>query len=64
MNIEFKNGNILITVPYNEGKGYPKSTSGKSRVVASSNGFAAIPGAPDNVKVNLNVIEIIAKGDR
>lgn len=64
MNIEYKDGVITIKVPYAEGQEYPKSSTGKSRIVGGTSGFTGIPGAPAAVKVNLSVIEIIAKDKR
>lgn len=64
MNIELKDGNIIITLPYDPTTVYPKSATGKSKIVGTTNGFTTVEGGPDKLKVSLNVIEIIPKGER
>lgn len=64
MKIEYKDGNIVITVPYEAGKEYPKSSTGKSRMVGTSSGFLPVAGTPDSVKVNFSIIEVIPKDKR
>ena len=49
---EVKNGNLVITCAINGGV---PSKSGKSLVVASTNGFVEVPGS--DIKVNLNAIK-------
>lgn len=53
-NIEIvvKDGKAIITVDLS--KDYGPSSSGKSRIIASSEGNAEIPGAP-GVKLGLNI---------
>jgi hypothetical protein len=50
--IVIKDGKAIITVDL--GKDYGLSSSGKSRIIASSEGNASIPGAED-VKIGLNI---------
>jgi len=52
MKLEVKNGNLVITCPINGGV---PSKSGKSLVVASTNGFVEVKGS--DIKVNLNAIK-------
>ena len=52
MKLEVKNGNLVITCPVNGGV---PSKSGKSLIVATTNGFAEVPGS--DIKVNLNAIK-------
>lgn len=52
MKLEVKNGNLVITCPINGGV---PSKSGKSIVVATTNGFVEVPKS--DLKVNLNAIK-------
>jgi hypothetical protein len=58
MKITYEGDEIVIRVPCTAeaAKAAPVSKSGKSRMIATTGGFAAVPGAPDGVKVGLNVI--------
>ena len=49
---------IIITVPFTEAglSTAPLSKSGKSRMIASTSGFTGVTGAPNGVKLSLNVI--------
>lgn len=49
-----KTKTVTITLAYDASKTYPLSKTGKSRMVASTNGFTGIPGTL--AKVSLNVI--------
>ncbi len=49
---EVKNGNLIITCPMNGGT---PSKTGKSLVVATTNGFVDVPGS--DIRVNLNAIK-------
>jgi len=49
---EVKNGNLVITCPINGGV---PSKTGKSLVVATTNGFVDVPGS--DIRVNLNAIK-------
>jgi len=49
---EVKNGNLVITCPINGGV---PSRTGKSLVVATTNGFVDVPGS--DIRVNLNAIK-------
>lgn len=63
MNVEYKDGNLIITVPYTEGNSYPLSSTKKSRMVATSGGFQTVDGTK-GLKYSLNVIEVVPKGER
>ena len=52
MKLEVKNGNLIITCPINGGV---PSKTGKSLVVATTNGFVEVPGS--DIRVNLNAIK-------
>ena len=52
MKLELKNGNLVITCPINGGV---PSKTGKSIVVATTNGFVDVPGS--DIRVNLNAIK-------
>jgi len=52
MKLEVKNGNLIITCPMNGGV---PSKTGKSLVVATTNGFVEVPNS--DIKVNLNAIK-------
>lgn len=52
MKLEVKNGNLVITCPINGGV---PSKTGKSLVVATTNGFVEVPGS--DIRVNLNAIK-------
>ena len=52
MKLEVKNGNLIITCPINGGT---PSKTGKSLVVATTNGFVDVPGS--DIRVNLNAIK-------
>jgi len=50
--LEVKNGKLVITCPINGGV---PSKTGKSLVVATTNGFVDVPGS--DIRVNLNAIK-------
>ena len=50
--LEVKEGTLVITCPINGGV---PSRTGKSLVVATTNGFADVPGS--DIRVNLNAIK-------
>lgn len=50
-----KTKTVTMSFAYDPAKEYPVSKSGKSRMVASTNGFALVPGTL--AKVSLNVID-------
>ncbi len=58
MEVKYENGEVVIRIPCTEEtvKNAPISKTGKSKMIASSSGFAAIEGAPAGVKVSLNLI--------
>jgi hypothetical protein len=58
MQVTYENGHIVIRVPVTEAtaKAAPISQSGKSRMIATTGGFVPVAGAPQGVKVGLNVI--------
>ncbi len=66
MDIKYTGGNIVITIPYKKGDGAKAelSGSGKSRLVAKTNSFEVVEGAPDVLKVQVNLISPIPKGER
>lgn len=63
MEVAYVDGHLIIKVPYKQGEVYAKSASGKSRMVATSNGFQTVEGA-DKLRFSLNVIENLPKGER
>jgi len=58
MRITYENGEVVVRIPctVEDAKAAPPSKTGKSRMIASTNGFAAVPGAPDGVRLSLNLI--------
>ena len=64
MQVEYKDGHLIIKVPYNEEETYPKSASGKSNMVATSGGFQAVANGPSRLKFSLNVIESVPKAGK
>jgi hypothetical protein len=52
INVEVKDGKAIITVDL--AKDFGRSSSGKSIIIASSEGNAEIPGVP-GVKLGLNI---------
>lgn len=58
MEITYENGELVIRIPASEEqcKTAPVSTSGKSRLVATTSGFSQVPGGPDGLKLSLNLI--------
>lgn len=58
MKVEFKSNNVVITIPCSKKDvdNAPESKKGKSRMIASSKGFMQVPGAPEGVKLSLNLI--------
>lgn len=66
MKIEYRDGNVVITIPYKPGdeKNAATSSTGKSRLLANTKGFADIEGAPDALKIGVNLIYVIPKNER
>lgn len=58
MKISYENGEVVIRVPCTEAliKAAPLSGTGKSRMIATTSGFAKVEGAPEGVKLSLNLI--------
>lgn len=58
MKIEYKDGNVVITIPVTEKsiKSAATSKSGKSKMLATTGGFGQVDGAPAGVKLSLNLI--------
>jgi hypothetical protein len=58
MNVSYENDEVVIRIPCSEDhvKEAPMSGTGKSRMVASTGGFAQVPGAPAGVRLSLNLI--------
>jgi hypothetical protein len=57
MNVKFEKGEIVIRIPFKKDGAYPLSKSGKSRLVATTGGFSAVDGAPDqSMRVAVNLI--------
>lgn len=56
-----KTGDIVIRIRANDLTALPDSKSGKTKVVASTNGFvmSTVDGAPElgTVKINMNVVK-------
>lgn len=63
-----KAGEFVIRVPFKKGtdpKTLEKSASGKSHLVGTTKGYAAVDGAPDDrFQVSVNMIWNIPKADR
>jgi len=53
-NVEMSVKGEILTVTINLSKDFGRSKSGKTVVVASTDGFVSVPGK-DGVKINLNV---------
>lgn len=66
MDISYKDGEIVVRIPYKLGTGKEgeKSSTGKSRMVATTKGFVAIPNCDPSMRISINVIDLIPKGDR
>jgi len=58
MQIKFEKNEVVIRIPAGakEIKDASASKSGKSKMVATTNGFSQIEGAPNGMKVSLNLI--------
>lgn len=58
MKIAFEKNEVVIRIPCSdkEIKNAPASKSGKTRMIASTGGFTQVTGAPDGVKLSLNLI--------
>lgn len=58
MNITYKAGEIVITIPCTADtiKKAPQSKTGKSKMLATTSGFSVVDGAPAGVKLSLNLI--------
>ena len=58
MKITYEDGEVVIRISVDEvsAKAAPVSSSGKSRIIASTSGFVAVEGAPAGVKIGLNLI--------
>lgn len=57
MDITYKNDEIIIRIPCDAAAlaEAPLSNSGKTRLIASTRGFIDIPGAPNGMKLSINV---------
>lgn len=56
MNIKYANDKVIIEIPYKSGAtGFRPSATGKTLMVATTGGFTVVPGAPDNLKLSLNL---------
>jgi len=58
MKIAYENGEVVVRIPCSaeQVKAAPLSGTGKSRMIASTGGFAKVDGAPEGVKLSLNLI--------
>ncbi len=58
MKITYENGEVVVRIPCDEAiaKAAPPSKSGKSRMIANTGGFVRVEGAPEGVKLSLNLI--------
>ena len=58
MNVTYEAGAVVIRIPCSpeQAKSAPVSRTGKSRMISNSGGFIAVQGAPDGVKLSLNLI--------
>lgn len=58
MKVMYENGDVVVRIPCGPDviKKAPKSSTGKSKMVASTKGFVPVAGAPDGVKLSLNLI--------
>lgn len=58
MKVEYKAGVLTITIPCGEKeiKAAQMSKSGKSKMVATTSGFVPVEGAPEGVRLSLNLI--------
>lgn len=66
MKIEYVKDAVVITIPYKKGDAGKAelSSSGKSRMVATTKSFVEVPGAPDPLKLQVNMISPIPRGER
>lgn len=57
MHITFENDTIVICIPCDAASraAAQPSKTGKSKLLATTNGFASVEGAPKGLKVSLNV---------
>jgi hypothetical protein len=58
MQVEFKNGKVIVTLSCDNAAIAHAilSSTGKSLVIDGSRGYMGVPGAPDGVKVSVNLI--------
>ena len=58
MKIEYVKGEVRIAIPCGPDviKSAPHTGTGKSKRLASTNGFIQVQGAPDGVRISLNLI--------
>lgn len=58
MKISYENDEVVIRIPAGAAaiKGAPLSKSEKNKMLASTNGFVQVQGAPAGVKLGLNLI--------
>ena len=58
MKVTYENGEVVIRVPCTpkEIAAATHSKSGKSKMIATTSGFASVEGAPTGVRLSLNLI--------
>lgn len=63
--VEYKDGNVVITVPYNgDPSAFPVSSTGKSRLIASAR-YVECENTPDpNLLVSVGLLSTISRQGR
>ena len=61
MKAEFKNGNLIVTIPHNDLKSLPASKSGKSVLVATTGGNKVTGLQVDGKNVTVGLTAYIPK---
>lgn len=58
MKITYENGEVVVRMPCTEEliKAAPLSGTGKSRMIDGTGGFMKVEGAPNGVKISVNLI--------
>ena len=58
MKVTYEKGEVVIRIPCTDKElaAAPLSKSGKTKMVATTSGFAAVDGAPSGVKLSLNLV--------
>ena len=66
MNIKFDKDEVVIRIPYSKDliAEAPLTSTGGSRMLASTKGFKEVEGIPENVKISVMLIAPLPKEER